>query len=86
MLFQHQIKAILKVTFKKLIKRKIQSLCYVGPSTWDNLLDYFKSVSGVNDFRHHIKKYFKSTTSINCLKRFIKKYFLNTKPGLSRFT
>lgn len=78
MLFQQQIKAILKVTVKKLIKAKIQSLCYVGPSTWDNLLDYFKSVSSVNDFKHHIKKYFKSMTSINYLKRFIEKYSLKS--------
>ena len=44
----------------KLPSRKLgmQSLSYVGPSTWNKLPDNIKTTTSVNCFKHGIKKYF----------------------------
>ena len=39
-------------------KLGIQSLLYVGPSTWNKLPNNFKTATSVNCFKHNIKKYF----------------------------
>ena len=47
----------LKLSFHKL-NLGLQSLSYVGPSTWNNLPDNLKTTTNVNCFKHEIKKYF----------------------------
>ena len=36
----------------------MQSLSYVGPSTWNKLPNYLKTTTRVNCLKHDIKKYF----------------------------
>ena len=36
----------------------MQSLSYVGPSTWNKLLNNLKTPTSVNYFKHNIKKHF----------------------------
>ena len=36
----------------------MQSLSYVGPSTWNKLPDNLKTANSVNCFKHDINKYF----------------------------
>ena len=36
----------------------MQSLLYVGPSTWNKLPNNLKTATSVNSFKHAIKKYF----------------------------
>ena len=47
----------LKLPFRK-SKLGMQSLSYVGPSTWNNLPNNLKTATSVNCFKHNIKKYF----------------------------
>ena len=47
----------LKLTFCK-SKLGMQSLSYVGPSTWNKLRTNLKDATIVNCFKHDIKKYF----------------------------
>ena len=47
----------LKLPFCK-SKLGMQSLSYVGPSTWNKLSDNIKTTTSVNCFKHNIKKYF----------------------------
>ena len=47
----------LKLPFRKL-KLGIQSLSYVGPSTWNKLPNNVKTATSVNRFKHDIRKYF----------------------------
>ena len=47
----------LKLPFPK-SKLGMQSLTYVGPSTWNKLPNNLKTATGVNCFKHSIKKYF----------------------------
>ena len=37
----------------------MQSLSYVGPSTWKNLPNNLKTATSVNCFKHNIKNYFR---------------------------
>ena len=46
----------LKLPFRK-TKLGVRSLYYVGPDTWNSLLDNLKSSTRVNFFKHYIKKY-----------------------------
>ena len=39
-------------------KLGMQSLSYVGPSTWNKLPNNLKTAFSVNCFKHNIKKYF----------------------------
>ena len=39
-------------------KLGMQSLSYVGPSTWNKLPNNLKTATSVNYFKHDIKKYF----------------------------
>ena len=36
----------------------MENLSYVGPSTWNKLLNNLKTATSVNCFIHDIKKYF----------------------------
>ena len=36
----------------------MQSLLYVGPSTWNKLPNNLKTATSINCFKHNIKKYF----------------------------
>ena len=47
----------LKLPFRK-TKLGMQSLSYVGPSTWNKLLNNLKTATSVNGFKHSMKKYF----------------------------
>ena len=47
----------LKLSFRK-TKQVIQSLSYVGPNTWNSVLNNLKSVTSVNSFKYYIKEYF----------------------------
>ena len=49
----------LKLCFRK-SKLGMQSLLYVGPSTWKKLPNNLKTANSVNCFKHDIKKYFLS--------------------------
>ena len=50
----------------KKLKLGMQSLSYVGPSTWNKLLNNLKTANSVNYFKHDIKKYFlKGETEVN---------------------
>ena len=40
-------------------KLVMQSLSYVGPSTWKNLPNNLKTATSVNCFKHNIKNYFR---------------------------
>ena len=46
-----------KLPFRK-SKLGMQSLSYVGPSTWNKLPNNLKTATSVNCFKHDIKKYF----------------------------
>ena len=59
-----------KVSFWK-AKQGIQSLSYALPSSWNNLLDNFKSATSAYYFQFLILRYIK-----NYFKHNIKKYFL----------
>ena len=47
----------LKLPFHK-PKLGMQSLSYLGPSTWNKLPNNLKTATSVNCFKHNIKKYF----------------------------
>ena len=47
----------LKLIFRK-SKLGMQSLSYVGPSTWNKLPNNLKTTTNVNCFKHDIEKYF----------------------------
>ena len=47
----------LKLPFRK-SKLGMQSLSYVGPSTWNKLPNNLKTTISVNCFKHDIKKHF----------------------------
>ena len=47
----------LKLPFRK-SKLGMQSLSYVGPSTWNKLPNNLKTATSVNYFKHDIEKYF----------------------------
>ena len=47
----------LKLPFRK-TKLGMQSLSYVGPSTWNKLPNHLKIAASVNDFKRNMKKYF----------------------------
>ena len=47
----------LKLTFRK-SKLGMQSLSYVGPSTWNKLPNNLKTATSVNCLKHDIQKYF----------------------------
>ena len=47
----------LKLLFRK-SKLGMQSLSYVGPSTWNNFPNNLETATNVNYFKHDIKKYF----------------------------
>ena len=36
----------------------MQSLSYVGPSTWNNLPNNLKTAASINCIKHNFKKYF----------------------------
>ena len=36
----------------------MQSLSYIGPSTWNKLPNNLKTATSINCFKHNIKKYF----------------------------
>ena len=55
----------------------MQSLLYVGPSTWNKLPNNLKTATSVNCFKHDIKKYFlKKLSETEADIYNIKKYFL----------
>ena len=73
-----------KLSFRK-AKQGIQSLSYTLPSSWNNLLDNFKSATSANSFKHditwqfYIYYYFQFLILRyikNYFKHNIKKYFL----------
>ena len=47
----------LNLPFRK-AKLGIQILSYVGPNTWNSLLDNLQSATSVNSFKHYIQEYF----------------------------
>ena len=47
----------LKLSYRK-SKLEMQSLSYVGPSTWNKLPNNLKTATSVKCFKHDIKKYF----------------------------
>ena len=47
----------LKLPFRK-SKLVMQSLSYVGPSTWNKLSNNLQTATSINCFKHDTKKYF----------------------------